>query len=54
MIDDYTSIGTKQELKLRIELIINRKLYNNNKIHKETFSRVEQNILKDLKREKMK
>lgn len=43
---------SKQQLKLKIELIINRNLYINNKIMKDTYLKIESNILKDIESEK--
>lgn len=43
---------TEQELKLKIELIINRNLYSNKQISKDTYLKTEVNILKDIESEK--
>ena len=40
---------SKYQLQLQIELIINRKLYDSKKIMKDTYLRIEQDILRDLK-----
>lgn len=49
-----TTIHSKQELNLQIELIINRNLYSRNMIIKDEYSIVEQNLLKDIEKEKAK
>lgn len=49
-----TALYSKQLQKLQIELIINQKLYSNNKIMQDTYSKVEQNILRDIENEKSK
>ncbi len=52
--EDVNTLYSKKQLNLEIELIINRKLYKNNKILKDTFSKVEAGILKDIEIEKNK
>ena len=37
-----------------MELIINKRLYNSNKIMKDTYLKVEQNILREIEQEKSK
>lgn len=49
-----TALYSKQLLNLQIELIINQKLYDSNKIMKDTYLKVEQNILRDIENEKSK
>lgn len=44
-----TELLSKYQLQLQIELIINRKLYDSKKIMKDTYLRVEQDILRELK-----
>lgn len=48
------ALHSKKELKLQMELIINRRLFSNNKIMQDTYSRVEQDILRDIENEKSK
>lgn len=48
--DNEVGISSKKELLLQMELIINRKLYNSNKITKDTYSKVEQNILENIEK----
>ena len=45
-------ILSKKQLKLQIELIINRNLYNSKNIERDTYLKVEQDILKELQHEK--
>ena len=52
MANKESSPYSKQLLNLQIELIINRKLYSNNKIMKDTYSKVEQKILRDIENAK--
>lgn len=51
---DINTVYSKQQMKLQIELIINKRLYQNKKIMKDTYLAVEQNILKDIEKEKMR
>ena len=52
--DNASTVYSKQQIKLQIELIINRNLYRKNKIMKDTYLKVEQNILKAIENEKAK
>ena len=47
-IEDINALYSKQQLNLEIELILNRNLYNNNKISEDTYSKIETTILKDI------
>ena len=50
--EDRNTLYSKKQLNLEIELIINRNLYKSNKILKDTFSKVETGILRDIETEK--
>jgi hypothetical protein len=52
--EDAKTLYSQKQLKLQIELIINKKLYGKNKIIKDTYAKVEQSILKDIENEKIK
>lgn len=49
---DSATILSKQQLKLQIELIVNRKLYGNKKITRDTYSKTESVILREIENEK--
>ena len=49
-----STLNSKQQIKLQIELIINRNLYKKNKIMKDTYLKVEQDILRTIQQEKQK
>lgn len=53
-ISTLKSKNSKQQIKLQIELIINRNLYKKNKIMKDTYLKVEQDILRAIQQEKQK
>lgn len=53
-ISTLNSKNSKQQIKLQIELIINRNLYKKNKIMKDTYLKVEQDILRAIQQEKQK
>lgn len=52
--DNASTVYSKQQIKLQVELIVNRKLYQNNKIMKDTYLKVEQDILRAIQQEKQK
>lgn len=45
---------SKHQLQLQIELIINRKLFNKNKIMKDLYLKTENKILREIENEKEK
>ena len=53
-ISTLNSKNSKQQIKLQIELIINRNLYKKNKIMKDIYLKVEQDILRAIQQEKQK
>ena len=48
--ESVSTLYSIQQIKLQLELIVNRKLYQNNKIMKDTYLKVEQDILRELKK----
>lgn len=49
-----TEILSRHQLQLQIELIINRKLFDKNKIMKDLYSKTENRILREIESEKNK
>ena len=47
-------VVSNSQVKLEIELIINKKLFDDNIINRETYSKVEVGLLNDIEQEKKK
>lgn len=44
-------IASNKQVKLEIELILNRKLFQNNKINREVYENVQDELLKEINKE---
>ena len=50
MIDESKKLSSNQQVKLEIEVILNKKLYQNKVIDRETFEKVQDELLKEIKK----